>query len=142
MHNATGVKTADERTSPGGGLNSTAGARHGAVRSHGAQVLRHAVRERRLAIPRATDAREGDCATFRQCPGRVERLHGLFSDGTDEISRRDARLGKDASRWIVLARRLEDFGPLVNDPRSRALVRRAGLTPWTDDRSSVLSVIH
>jgi len=50
--------------------------------------------------------------------------------------------GKFPSEWMVLARRVEDFGPLAADPRwQRPRVDPA--TPlWTDDFSNLLSVLR
>jgi hypothetical protein len=43
-----------------------------------------------------------------------------------------------SSRWVIFARRPEDFGPLGADPRWRPPTGRGLL--WTDDRGSVLQI--
>jgi hypothetical protein len=43
-----------------------------------------------------------------------------------------------SSRWVIFARRAEDFGPLGADPRWRPPTGRGLL--WTDDRASVLQI--
>ncbi len=44
--------------------------------------------------------------------------------------------------WMVLARREADLGSLATDPRWLHPVTTAGVEPWTDDFSSLLSVFR
>jgi hypothetical protein len=53
----------------------------------------------------------------------------------------DDGAGKAASRWVILARREEDLGPLAGDRRWRALAERPGVRVWTDDFSDPVRVL-
>ncbi|HYN82828.1 MAG TPA: fused MFS/spermidine synthase [Gemmatimonadaceae bacterium] len=44
--------------------------------------------------------------------------------------------------WVVLARRIEDLGPLAKDERWRPLKRGGFTRPWTDDYSDILSIVQ
>jgi len=52
-----------------------------------------------------------------------------------------AESGKDASIWVVLARRPEDLKPLSMDPRWENLGTPEGFRVWTDDFSNIFSVM-
>jgi hypothetical protein len=69
--------------------------------------------------------------------GLVATIRNDFTVTTDEKA-----AGKSTSRWIVLVRLPEDLGPLARDSRWGPLQPRAGLAPWTDDYSSVVSVLR
>lgn len=57
------------------------------------------------------------------------------------VSALDQRTGKAASRWVLIARRAEDFGALNADSRWRPLL--AGhQAVWTDDFSNVLGTVR
>jgi spermidine synthase len=58
------------------------------------------------------------------------------------ISQTDLEQGRVWSHWVVMARQEADLGGLADDSRWRQLEARPGVHPWTDDRSSVLSVIR
>jgi SAM-dependent methyltransferase len=58
------------------------------------------------------------------------------------LTEADLADGKKASQWAILARTPTDLGKLANDPRWRPLQPRPGLRLWTDDFSSVLSVLR
>ena len=45
------------------------------------------------------------------------------------------------STWVVVARTEADLGPLVSDPQFRRLRAGRSIPTWTDDYSSVLSVM-
>jgi tetratricopeptide (TPR) repeat protein len=49
--------------------------------------------------------------------------------------------GKEASTWVVMARRAEDLGPLAEDPDWEPL-RPGGGRLWTDDFSNVLGAVR
>lgn len=66
-------------------------------------------------------------------------LIGLVRDDL-EASSDEQDLGKDSSRWMLIARRGEDFGPLPTDPRWQPLTKQSGATVWTDDYSNPLGV--
>ena len=53
----------------------------------------------------------------------------------------EARAGKTASHWVVLARRPQDLHALRNDRRWHILVPPADRAVWTDDFSNILSII-
>jgi hypothetical protein len=46
------------------------------------------------------------------------------------------------SDWVIMARRLEDFGPLASDTMWVELEPSRKRRPWTDDYSNILSVIR
>ena len=46
------------------------------------------------------------------------------------------------SDWVIVARRLEDFGPLASDTMWVELEPSLKKRPWTDDYSNILSVIR
>jgi spermidine synthase len=53
----------------------------------------------------------------------------------------EARAGKTASHWVVLARRSYALHALQNDARWHTLAPRADRAVWTDDFSNILSII-
>ena len=68
--------------------------------------------------------------------GLIARLN----DYTARTTREDKDLDYSAD-WVVLARRLEDLGPMATDGRWRRLERDGIRRPWADDYSNILSVI-
>jgi SAM-dependent methyltransferase len=54
----------------------------------------------------------------------------------------DPARGRIGSQWALLARRVDDLGPLAADPRWQPLVASTGRAPWTDDLSSVLTAVR
>jgi hypothetical protein len=58
-----------------------------------------------------------------------------------DVSPDDLRAGKLPSRWVVMARRGEDFGRLADDPRWHTLSAGSKAPVWTDDYSNFLSVV-
>jgi hypothetical protein len=54
----------------------------------------------------------------------------------------DQRQGIGSSQWVILARKPEDFGSLVHQPRWHPLIAGSKQTPWTDDYSNLLSVFN
>jgi SAM-dependent methyltransferase len=67
-------------------------------------------------------------------------LAALFQDDLAIAPDEQAR-GKSASQWVLLARDQADFGTLATDPRWQPLAG-AGAAVWTDDFSSILSVLR
>jgi hypothetical protein len=55
------------------------------------------------------------------------------------ITPEEKRQGKQPTVWVVLADHPADLGPIADDPRWTPA--RAGLSAWTDDRSSLLDVL-
>ena len=49
--------------------------------------------------------------------------------------------GKYGSTWAVMANRLEDFGPIRNDPRWAPFSTDSRVGVWTDDFSNMLGVV-
>lgn len=68
-------------------------------------------------------------------------LVGLTEDN-NIVTRAEAALGKTGSQWVVMARTAADLGVLAADPRWQPLQGRPGAAVWTDDFSSVVSVLR
>jgi hypothetical protein len=64
-----------------------------------------------------------------------------FAQEELDIPEADLEAGKLSSHWLVMARRLEDLGDLVNDPRWQRQEQRSGAPLWTDDASNILQVL-
>lgn len=59
-----------------------------------------------------------------------------------DVTPAEARAGKEASQWVVMARRPEDLGGLLHDTQwAQSLPSFTG-TAWTDDYSNVLGALH
>jgi spermidine synthase len=69
--------------------------------------------------------------------GLAERLR---ADGRP--SPEDAARGYESSRWAVLARGEDDLAPIAGDRRWRGSQRHASGPLWTDDYSSLVSVLR
>jgi hypothetical protein len=54
----------------------------------------------------------------------------------------EAARGKSASQWVIMARDHADFGALAGDRRWQPLEGRPDRVVWTDDFSSILSVLR
>ena len=63
----------------------------------------------------------------------------IMRDG--EVSPEEARGGKDASMWVVMARRPEDLKRLTVDRRWETLGAPDDFRVWTDDFSNIFSVL-
>jgi hypothetical protein len=59
----------------------------------------------------------------------------------DEVTPVEARAGKTASQWVVMARRPEDLGGLLNDKQWFPSLPNVTGTAWTDDYSNVLRAL-
>ncbi len=57
------------------------------------------------------------------------------------LSRQERSLGKEFSRWAIMARDPETFGKLATDPRWGRLEETQGQV-WTDNYSSIFSVLN
>ncbi len=64
----------------------------------------------------------------------------LGNDGG--ISAERATGGEMESQWILVSRGDGDAGAVAGDPRWRRLNQNTGVRPWTDDYSSLLTVMH
>lgn len=64
----------------------------------------------------------------------LEQQDAQLSDG-------DRAMGKTPSHWVLMARRLDDFGNLATDPRWHPISTVAGTAPWTDDFSNIVGAI-
>jgi SAM-dependent methyltransferase len=76
-------------------------------------------------------------ADLAENAGLVARLR--LDDEVDALGRAE---GKKASRWAILAAEASDLGELVEDVRWQPLKHKAGSRLWTDDYSSVVSVLR
>jgi len=78
-----------------------------------------------------------DLAPVLGAIARDANLHARVNfDG--DITDADLLTGKQASRWLIMARGEEAMGPLAHDSRWKAVP--AATTAWTDDFSNILSV--
>ena len=75
-------------------------------------------------------------ANLAQDAGLAYRLQDDLS-----LSQEERSLGKESSRWAILARHPASFGRLANDPRWR-LVEETAEQVWTDSYSSIFSVLN
>jgi hypothetical protein len=76
--------------------------------------------------------------------GDLARDAGLIALFQDDlvIGPDDAARGKSASQWVIMARDHADFGALAGDQRWQPLESRPDAQVWTDDFSSILSVLR
>jgi SAM-dependent methyltransferase len=58
------------------------------------------------------------------------------------VSDEEDRNGRYASHYLVMARRPSDLGELPKNPNWKRPVAPAGLRPWTDDYSNILSALE
>ena len=74
---------------------------------------------------------------------RLARNHGLTAiEQRERVGLDTTSNGKSPSDWVVMARSLSDLGSLVADARWVAPVASQSTPLWTDDSSSILSVLH
>ncbi len=67
-------------------------------------------------------------------------LSGLVEDDT-AVSEVEIANGKFPSTWVVIARHPSDLGKLPSDARWKPLLAKPGSKVWTDDYSSVISIV-
>lgn len=60
----------------------------------------------------------------------------------DDASESQAAEGKASSRWVVMARRAEDLGPLARSRHWQPLAGDAARKVWTDDHSSLWEILE
>jgi hypothetical protein len=58
-----------------------------------------------------------------------------------DVTPADARAGKESSQWVVMARRPEDLGGLLNDKNWFPSLPNVTGAAWTDDYSNVLGAL-
>lgn len=68
-------------------------------------------------------------------------MASLYQDNR-QISPEEAANGKNASQWLIMANEQADFGALRDDARWQQLAIPDDTVLWTDDFSSVLSVLR
>jgi hypothetical protein len=75
--------------------------------------------------------------------GNLAHDAGLYCLSNDDahVSEDEAREGKFASRWVVMACNSSDLEPLRKDSRWRVLPAAPGSRVWTDDFSNIVSIL-
>ncbi len=74
---------------------------------------------------------------------RLAQVHGLIAIEQQELVADEASSGgKRSSDWVVMAANAADLGPLPADARWKIPVVSASTPLWTDDSSSILSVLR
>jgi hypothetical protein len=73
----------------------------------------------------------------------LAELDGLFALANldNRIPDADAKIGRFASNWVLLARTREPLATLVGRPGWRSPARSGHVKPWTDDYSNILQVL-
>jgi spermidine synthase len=76
--------------------------------------------------------------------GAIARAAGLVARtrSDNEVGAAERLAGKVESQWVVMARRAEDLGALLEEPLWRAPAAPPGLAPWTDNFASLLTAFH
>ena len=59
-----------------------------------------------------------------------------------QVTPAEGRTGKTTSQWVVMARRPEDLGGLLDDTEWMPSDPNVTGTAWTDDYSNVLGALH
>jgi hypothetical protein len=72
---------------------------------------------------------------------KSEGLLCLVQDDTD-VTEEEIQAGKFPSKWVVMARTKDSLGKLTRDPRWITPPDRPGMRVWSDDFSSVLTVLR
>jgi hypothetical protein len=71
----------------------------------------------------------------------LARARSLVCLGFDDTARNQSN-GKEASQWVVMARRPEDVRTLAADTRWQTLEGRPERPVWTDDFSNIVSIFR
>ncbi|MEO7329111.1 MAG: fused MFS/spermidine synthase, partial [Minicystis sp.] len=79
---------------------------------------------------------------FPVVAGIAEALGLAAMERFAPASTEDQRIGIMPARWAIVARRPEDFGALREDPRWKGAEAGEKTVVWTDDYSSVVSVLR
>jgi hypothetical protein len=64
----------------------------------------------------------------------------LFGQDTD-VGGHETAEGRVEAEWVLMARRLEDFGSLSTDSRWRRLEGARDARVWTDDYTDIVSTL-
>jgi hypothetical protein len=72
---------------------------------------------------------------------RGMRTWWLTFDSDPDVTPAEARVGKEPSQWVVMARRPEDLGGLLHDTQWNPSDPNVTGTAWTDDYSNVLGAL-
>ena len=73
---------------------------------------------------------------------RLADAHHLVAiEQQQDVTLDEARVGKSASDWVILARTQGDLGALANDPRWQGRPVPEATPVWTDDFSNILSAL-
>jgi len=112
----------------------------------------HLITREALALYRAKLAPGGALAfhisnqylDFKPVLGDLARDAGMIALYQDDlaISPAEQANGKSASQWVIMARSQADLGALAADARWQPLLGRPDAAVWTDDYSSILSVLR
>ncbi len=73
--------------------------------------------------------------------GRLAESHGLVALQEVDALQPGAPEGKQASQWVVVARKAADVAALRSDPRWSPLAAPPATPLWSDDFSNILSVL-
>jgi spermidine synthase len=76
--------------------------------------------------------------------GAIARAAGLVARtrSDDAVGPAERLAGKTESQWVVMARRPQDLGALLDEPLWKAPAGPADLAPWTDNFASLLTAFH
>ena len=77
---------------------------------------------------------------LRPVVGNLAKSAGLIVLASD-LEQGPGDEGREVALWVVMARRAEDLGSLMNDARWRRLDPEPQGKVWTDDYSNILSVL-
>jgi hypothetical protein len=73
---------------------------------------------------------------------RLARAHGLTAIQQQERFKTPSSDGKSESDWVLMAARSTDLGALDADARWQIPLLSPSTPLWTDDSSSILSVLR
>jgi hypothetical protein len=76
--------------------------------------------------------------------GDLARNLGLVALAQNDmtVTAAESARGKLASQWVLMARNVEDLGALAHDARWLPIPPRSNPVVWTDDFSSLLSILR
>ncbi len=76
--------------------------------------------------------------------GAIARAAGLVARtrSDNDVGGAERLAGKVESQWVVMARRAQDLGALLDEPLWRAPAAPPDLAPWTDNFASLLTAFH
>jgi len=71
----------------------------------------------------------------------ADQLHLVTLIRSDPLDDVDIQRGILGSTYVAMARQESDFGEMATDSLWKPLIKRPGMRPWTDDYSSVFTVL-